>query len=74
MVTITSGKGPGPSGAARVGGHGPGGGKAGIKAVSAKQSVSALGKATGKMMAIPDKAAPGGAPKGMKTVSNLKKI
>lgn len=70
---MMTGKGPGPSGAARVGGMGPGSGKAGVKAVSPKQS---MGKITvaGRAQSVPDKAAPGGAPKGMKTWTNNSKV
>lgn len=62
MKTMT-GKGPGPSGAPRSFAAGPGGGKTGIKAIGKKLA----------NVAMPEKAAAGGAPKGMKTVSNIKK-
>lgn len=65
MAKMMMGKGPGPSGAMRSFQAGPGGGKAGIKAVGGKAKIGE---------AAPMKAAPGGSPKGMSTYSNARKI
>lgn len=64
MAKSMTGKGPGPSGAPRSFAAGPGAGKVGIKAIGGKV----------RNVAMPEKAAPGGSPRGMSTYSNTRKV